>query len=114
MRFDYSQIKATADRLINRFGKDAVLVTTTTTGPAFDPTVTEVTTDIILAEIGYSLTNRNESLVQAGDKLFLVQAVAEPALDDKIRLDGVDYQMVQVQPLAPGPVTILYEVQGRA
>jgi len=114
MRFDYSQIKATADRLINRFGKDAVLVTTTTTGPAFDPTVTEVTTDIILAEIGYSLTNRNESLVQAGDKVWLVQADAEVPLDAKIRLDGTDYSMVDVQPLNPGGTVLLYEVQGRA
>ena len=114
MKFDYGPIKAISDSLIAEFGKSAVLVSTTTTGPDFDPVVTETTTDITLVELDFSLTNRNESLVQAGDKLFLVQAVAAPALDDKIRLDGVDYQMVQVQPLAPGPVTILYEVQGRA
>ena len=114
MKFDYAPIKAVADSLIAEFGKTAVLVSTETTGPDFDPVVTETAADITLVELDYSLTNRNESLVQAGDKLFLVQAEAAPSLDDKIRLDGVDYNMVQVQPLAPGPVTILFEVQGRA
>jgi len=114
MTFDFARLKATADRLIARFGKTAVLVSFETSGPDFDPTVTETTTDITLVELSYSLTNRNESLVQSGDKLFLVQADAAPSLDDKIRLDGVDYAMVDVQPLSPGPLVLVYEVQARA
>jgi len=114
MAYDYSSLKETADRLIARFGKSATLVTLTNSGTDYDPTVTESTTAITLVEIGYSLTNRNESLVQVGDKIFLVQAAAEPATDDKIRLDGADYNMVDAQPLSPGATVMLYEVQARA
>jgi len=114
MSFDYTRLKSTADRLVARFGKAAALVSFETSGPDFDPTVTESTADITLVELSYSLTNRNESLVQSGDKLFLIQADAAPALDNKIRLDSVDYAMVDVQPLSPGPLVLLYEVQARA
>src|SRR6056297_1781780 len=113
MAYDYSSLKETADRLIARFGKSATLVTLTNSGTDYDPTVTESTTAITLVEIGYSLTNRNESLVQVGDKIFLVQAAAEPATDDKIRLDGADDNMVDTQPLSPGATVMLYEVQAR-
>lgn len=114
MSFDYSRLKATADRLIARFGKTAQLVTTTTTGPDYDPTVTETATDITLVELDYSLTNRDGTLVQAGDKLFLVQADAAPDMAAKIRLDSVDYAMVDVQPVSPGATVLLYEIQARA
>jgi hypothetical protein len=112
--FDYSRLKATADRLIARFGKTAQIVTTTTSGPDYDPTVTEATTDATVVELDYSLTNRNETLVQQGDKLFLVEADAAPDMEAKIRLDGVDYAMIDVQPLSPGATVLLYEVQARA
>lgn len=114
MKFDYAPIKAVADSLIDQFGKPATLVSFTTTGPDFDPVVTETTTAITLVELDYSLTNRNESLVQAGDKLWLIQAAANPAMEDKIELDGTRYNMVDIQPVAPGPVSLMFEVQARA
>lgn len=114
MSFDYSNLKATADRLIARFGKPATLISFTSSGPDFDPVITETETAITLVETGYSLTNRNESLVQAGDKIWLVQAAAAPSLSDKIELDGTRYNMVDIQPVAPGATTLLFEVQARA
>ncbi|MDT8321524.1 MAG: hypothetical protein RQ826_13445, partial [Xanthomonadales bacterium] len=70
MKFDYGPIKAVADSLIDQFGKPATLIQTMQSGPEFDPVITETQTAIVLVESGYSLTNRNESLVQAGDKLW--------------------------------------------
>jgi len=114
MTFDYSNLKATADRLIARFGKTATLVTFTTSGTDYDPVITETDTSITLVELNYSLTNRNESLVQTGDKIWLVQAAAAPSSSDKIELDGTRYSMVDIQPVSPGATTLLFEVQARA
>lgn len=114
MKFDYAPIKAVADSLISQFGKPATLIRQEQTGPDFDPVITETETEITLVETDYSLTNRNESLVQAGDKLWIVQAAAAPTMADKIELDGQRFNMVDIQPLAPGPVLLMFEVQARA
>jgi len=111
---DPVKIKATADRMIASAGRQAELVSFDTSGPDFDPVVTETTKSITLYDMKYSLTNRNNSLVQSGDKLFLVQADATPALEDKIRVDGVDYAMVDIQPTFLNASIMLYEVQARA
>lgn len=114
MAFDYSGLKATAERLIARFGQSATLVKTTTSGPDYDPTTTTSESDITLVETDYSMTNRNETLVQAGDKIWIVSTDGlEPKLEDKIKLGGVTYYPQDVQPLNPGGTTLMFTVHAR-
>ena len=114
MAYDYSSLKATADRLIARFGKTATLVTRTKSGTDYNPTITDSPASVTVVELNYSLTNRDGSLIQQGDKMFLMKAAAAPDMESKIRLGSTDYMMVDVKEIAPGATTLLFEVQARA
>lgn len=111
----YVRLEATAKRLLASYGKPAAIVRDERTGPPHAPVVTQVEHPVTLVETGYSLTNRNESLIQTGDKLGLISTAGEsPQLDDVLRLDGADYRFVDLQPLNPGGLVILFEFQARA
>ena len=110
----YARLEATAKRLLASYGKPAAIVREERTGPPHAPVVTQVEHPVVLVETGYSLTNRNESLVQTGDKLGLISTAGEaPQLDDVLRLDGADYRFVDLQPLNPGGLVLLYEFTAR-
>lgn len=112
----YVRLEATARRLINSYGKPATIVREERAGPPHAPIVSDVEHPITLVETGYSLTNRNETLIQTGDKLGVISTEGEatPKLDDKLRLDGADYRFVDLQPLNPGGLVLLFEFQARA
>lgn len=117
MAFDYSSLKSTAERLIENFGKSATLIQPAEPDSDADPwdPVGDSKSTITLVETGYSLTNRNETLVQSGDKIWLVSTAGEDVeLEDKIKLDSREYSLVDVQPLNPGGTTLLFEVHARS
>lgn len=111
----YVRLEATARKLIGSYGKPAAIVREERSGPPHAPVVTEVEHPVTLVETGYSLTNRNETLIQTGDKVGIISTAGEaPKLDDKLRIDGADYHMVDLQPLNPGGLTLLYQFVCRA
>lgn len=112
----YARLEATARRLLGSYGKPAAIVRDERTGPPHAPVVTEVEHPVVLVETGYSLTNRNETLIQTGDKVGIISTDADvaPALDDVLRIDGDDYRMVDLQPLNPGGMVLLYQFVCRA
>lgn len=112
----YDRLQATATRLIADKGQAAVLVRTSTSGPAHDPTVTTTEHACTLVETGYSITNRTDSLVQKGDKVGLLSvdlAVTPDRLSDKLEIGGTQYQLIDLQPLSPGGTVLLYEFLAR-
>ena len=110
----YVRLEATAKRLLASYGKPATLVREERSGPPHAPVVAQVEHPVTLVETDYSLTNRNESLIQTGDKLGLISTAGEaPQLDDKLRLDGADYSFVDLQPLNPGGLVLLHEFVAR-
>lgn len=116
MAFDYSGLLATANRLISEFGKSATLIKPgTPTGPDYDPQPgTPVESSITLVEVDWKQMYRSETLVQTGDKFWLVSAEgSEPTLEDKISLDSIEYQLVNIEPLKPGPTLMMYTCHGR-
>jgi hypothetical protein len=110
----YARLEATATRLIAQYGKTATLIRMTVSGPAHDPQIVETPHSVTMVETGYSLTNRNETLVLAGDKLGLISTAGEtPQLDDKIEIDGTRYSFVDISPLNPGGTTLIHEFHVR-
>ena len=111
----YRRLEATAQRLIAKWGKPATIVRTERSGPPHAPVVVAVEHPVTLVTTGYEMTNRNETLIQAGDKVGLISTAADviPQLDDELRVDGHDYRMVDVQPLNPGGLTLLTEFVAR-
>ena len=62
----------------------------------------------------YSKALIDGTAVQAGDRRMLCVGIPEPSAGvDAIKLDGATYQVVSVDPLSPGGVAVLYEVQVR-
>lgn len=112
----YGRLEVTARRLIDSYGKGASLVRTTTGWPPHNPTTTEATHDCRLVETGYSLTNRNATLIQVGDKVGIISTDLDvvPRLADKLVIDGIRHNLIDLQPLNPGGTVLLYEFVARA
>lgn len=113
----YDRLEATARRLIKDKGFVAVIVRPgAPTGPAHDPQPGVPTRhDCQMVETRYSMTNRDETLVQRGDKLGLISTETDvvPALPDRIEIGGEQYAFLDVQPLAPGRQTLIYKFHAR-
>lgn len=111
----YVRLEATAKRLIASYGKPAAIVREERSGPPHAPVVTEVEYLVTLVETDYSLTNRDATLVQAGDKVGIISTDAEvtPDLHDRLRIDGVDFRFIDLKPLNPGGLTLLFEFVAR-
>ena len=112
----YTRLEATARRLIASYGKDGAIVREERTGPPHAPVVTPVAHPCKLVDTGYSITNRDGTHIQTGDKVGIIStdAAVAPQMDDRIRIDGEDYRFVDLQPLNPGGLTILFEYVARA
>src|SRR5690606_35658045 len=110
----YARLEATANRLIAQYGKTATLIRMTASGPAHDPQIVETPHTVAMVETGYSLTNRNETLVLAGDKLGIISTAGEaPIMADKIEIDSIRYSFVDIKPLNPGGTTLIHEFHAR-
>lgn len=111
----YVRAHATATRLIDRYGKPAQLVREVRSGPAHAPVVNPVAHACRVVDTGYSMTNRDSTHILAGDKVGLLSpAIAvEPQMTDALRIDGADYRFVDLQPLNPGGLTVLWEYVAR-
>lgn len=113
----YTRLEATARRLIKDKGQVAVLRRAgAPTGPAHDPQPgADITFPCYLVETGYSLTDRDATLVLQGDKLGLISTElgTVPVKTDRIEIGGDEYQLVDLKPLAPGGIDLLFEFQAR-
>lgn len=111
----YRRLEATAQRLIAKWGKTATLVREERSGPPHAPVVVPVEHEVKLVDTGYNITNRNETLIHTGDKLGLIStdAAVVPELGDELVVDGLEYHLVDVQPLNPGGLTLLTEFVAR-
>jgi len=112
----YNRLQATATRLIAQYGKSATLETEgAATGPEWDPQPgAPVLTPITVVETGYSLTNRNETLIQSGDWVGIADSAVAIKQGAVLLVDGRRLQVVEVQAINPGGTVLLYEVVGRA
>jgi hypothetical protein len=116
--FDYARPKATADRLIARYGQSATLRRPTSSGTAYNPTegepddhpVTVVVTDYSNREIdGTRVLATDKKVLLAVDDLAIT-----PTPADKLLIGGVSHSIVSpVRPLAPGGTVLYYELQVR-
>lgn len=114
--FDYSDLVEIAQGLIDQFGRSAILVKPgAPTGPPYDPQPGMPTEHTIsLVQLEYSMTNRDSSLIQVGDKLWLVSTAGEaPQQEHTVKDGGLEYQILDVQLLMPGDTTMLFQIHGR-
>lgn len=114
--FDYARIRATAARLIAKFGQAGAIRRATTSGPAYDPET--VTTDHAcqLAVMQYTDDKIDGTLIMRGDKLTYLSTAGlsiEPSTADKLMIGGEEHAIVNVKPLSPAGLVVFYEIQAR-
>lgn len=121
--FDYTKPRATAERLLARFGGAAAIRRSSTTGgSAHDPSSgTTTTTDhaCTLVLLEYTERERDGTLIQARDKKVLLSTeglTIEPAASDLLVIGDNEYSIVNVDPLRPKPggTTVMWTVQARS
>ena len=123
MVFDYTRIKATADRLVQEFGQSATLVKKRKSGPEYNPTITEQNIPVIAVDAGNKtigfkdgrssqvreganiLTTEREILIAPGN---LTQDQV-PQSRDCIIINGETLSIWEVEVVKPGPVVVLYK-----
>lgn len=112
--YDYTKLKATAERLIAKFGKSGTLHNRgTETGPAYNPTQgVDSNTTITAVDLDQSLVKKPGTLVEGVGRTLLVSTAAgiAPTTDDEITIDGTRHAVVDVRELNPGGTALLYEV----
>jgi hypothetical protein len=118
--YDYARAKATADRLIEKFGQlGAVRRTGAPTGPEYDPTPgVDVDHPARFAIMDYMASEIDGTRVLATDKKALLAVgslTITPALDDKlVEADGTVYKIIPpLKPLSPAGTVVMYEIQCR-
>jgi hypothetical protein len=122
MGFDYSGLRdSVVEPSISFFGKTAgdayLILPGLDTGPAYKPergTPTNVTVDAVQTSFKKD-TNRG-TLVEKTDVLFIVSTknvTADPTLADKIHVEGIQYEVVRVDPLRTGPTTMFWYIHAR-
>lgn len=101
------RIQSIATRIITRHGGAAALVRQgPPTGPVFDPTPGEIIAyPVTILETGYDEQYKPATLVQAMDRVGMIAASADitPALSDLLRVEGVDYALMELTPITPAP-----------
>jgi hypothetical protein len=123
---DYTASRATAERLIQKFGGAAFLVTQGHIGgTAFNPgTELEVEAGIFAAVVEYTVQERSADGIQVGDRRAIISAgegVDAPGTSTLLRFkdeqdNPTDFTIVRVSPLQPGgpnDVAIFYDCQVR-
>lgn len=117
MSYNYPNIRATAERLIARFGQAGTIVRVTNSGDAWSPTQSEESHAVTLVDLDYSDVAVDGTLIKRTDRMVYVSTAGvtiTPGIADKITIGGVAHEVVTVKPLSPGGVVVLWEIQARA
>ncbi|QBX34595.1 hypothetical protein E4191_07630 [Paracoccus liaowanqingii] len=123
MTFDYTRLRATADRLIGRFGKPATL--TRSTAPAGAPQypwdevtpsqpVTQSFTVTVVedkATVRYSRADEGALIPRSVRVLTIATDGEAPRMGDRIILADRPHEIVLVSPLQPGATLLLHEAE---
>lgn len=115
MTFDYSRPRATAERLLGRFGFQAVLEKPGeptgdpwNPGPPGEPTEHPIT----VVQQFERLRDRDGTLVGQTVLTLLVSTAGGviPAKEDRVRVKGVWREVMEVRPVSPGGEDLMFEV----
>lgn len=112
MTFNYARSRATAERLIARFGTTATLRQITNSGTEWAPTQTETDTTITVVDLEREVRDAAGTLTGQSKRTLYVSTAAgvTPEKDDKIVIGGTEHEIAEVRTLAPGGTTVMWEV----
>lgn len=114
--FDYDRTRATAERLIAKFGQKGSLRRISSAGPNYDPVQTNEDFACSLVDLDQSQVHVADTLVQRGDRIVYLSTDGlsiTPTLADKVLIGGVEHSIVDIQPLSPGGTVVFWQLQVR-
>jgi hypothetical protein len=119
--FNYARPRATAARLIERYGQAGVIRRATRSGgnPKDPRTGTTTSADhaVRLVELDYDNSEVDGTVIRRTDRKMMVSTqglTIEPTTSDQIVIAGKTFAIVGVKPLSPGGVALYFEIQARA
>lgn len=115
--FDYAKSRATAERLIARFGTAGAIRRTIQSGPSYDPVLTDTDYPCTLVTLEYEDAKVDGTLIRKTDKMIYISTAGLTitlAESDKVIADGKEYAIENLKPLSPAGIVVFWEVQGRA
>ncbi len=115
----YTRLLATANRLLDKYGKPGQIVTDgAPTGPPYNPQPgAPVLTACVWVEGENSISNRPSTMVQQGDVFGYMAASAPvaPTMARRIEVSaGVELNFLEIKPLDPGGLLLLFEFRAHA
>lgn len=118
MRKDYRRNRASAEKSIRKAGADAfLLVPTEVSGDPWDPQSGEPgkhPCQVVVTE--YSDRDKDGTLIQYTDKKALISPEGldiEPSNGHMLQIANDKYQIMNVNPIKPATLVIMYEAQIR-
>lgn len=114
--FDYADARATAERLIRRFGQPGTLRRVTSSGPDYDPVHTVEDFACVLVALDYDQEFVDNTLILSGDRMVYLSTEAlavTPALTDTLQIGGAAHAVISITPLSPAGTVVFWQVQAR-
>ena len=110
---DYDDLAATAEELIREYGREMTLRTETSSGDAWNPTISTSDATVVGVVTTFSKFEIANGLVEAQDKRILFAGNVQVTNAKRIIDGGVEYSIVAIDEVKPGPVTVIYKAQVR-
>lgn len=114
--FDYTEMQAVAEELIAEFGTTGAIRRMVTSGPDYDPEITETDYACTLVTLEYDDAKIDGTLIRKTDKMIYVSTAGLTitlAESDKVIAAGEAYAIENLKPLSPAGIVVYYEIQGR-
>jgi len=111
--FDYARSRATAERLIAKFGTTGAIRRTVQSGPSYDPVLTDTDYPCKLVILEIDISKVDGTLIQQGDRMVYVSTqglTIEVTVSDKLVIAGKEHVIKQCRPLSPAGLTVYYEL----
>lgn len=112
-QFDYARARATAERLIAKFGTTGAIRRSVTSGPDYDPEITETDYACTLVILEIDISKIDGTLIQQGDRMVYVSTkglTIEVTVSDTLVIAGKEHVIKQCRPLSPAGLTVYYEL----
>jgi hypothetical protein len=119
MAFDYAALRdETAEPLIREFGKPGTLwIPGVPTGPGYNPQPDDPQSQpVTVVQTEFKKEDNRGTVVQETDVMFLVSTegvTADPKMADRLQVGSITFEVVRIDPLAPGPETMLWKLHAR-
>lgn len=109
----YDKLSATAERMIEKYGRSVALVSITKSGTDYDPIITETSVNAKMVESRFTSNEVDGTLILSSDKKFIVGSSSNLSIDMKISDNGKKYSIVNIMETRPGSTLILSKIQAR-